>query len=91
MIFQCLKLYGFNRAYAKTKLYMIMHTYDLAIYLENTGATINAVHPGRIKTGIGRNDSHLFHVAKDFLDTVASIDIEKGSLATSLASIRSSA
>lgn len=75
---ECLKLYGFNRAYAKTKLYMIMHTYDLAKQLENTGATINSVHPGRIKTGIGRNDSHLFHVAKDFLDTVASIDIEKG-------------
>jgi NAD(P)-dependent dehydrogenase (short-subunit alcohol dehydrogenase family) len=75
---ECLKLYGFNRAYAKTKLYMIMHTYDLARNLENSGATINAVHPGRIKTGIGRNDSQFFHVAKDFLDTVASIDIEKG-------------
>ena len=57
---------------------MIMHTYDLARNLENTGTTINVVHPGRIKTGIGRNDSHLFHVAKDFLDTFSSIDIEKG-------------
>lgn len=85
---QCLNLYGFNRAYSKTKLYNVMFTYELAQRLANTGATCNCIHPGRIRTGIGRNDTNLFRIAKDVLDYFDSISLEEGasgivSLATS--------
>ncbi len=85
---QCLHLYGFNRAYSKTKLYNVMFTYELAKRLANTGTTCNCIHPGRIRTGIGRNDTNLFRIAKDVLDYFDSISLEEGasgivSLATS--------
>lgn len=75
---QCLNFYGFNRAYSKTKLYNVMFTYELAQRLAGTGATCNCIHPGRIRTGIGRNDTNLFRIAKDLLDFVDSISLEEG-------------
>ncbi len=47
-------------AYRKSKLANIMFTYELARRLEETRITANAVHPGVVATGWGRNTGWLF-------------------------------
>jgi NAD(P)-dependent dehydrogenase (short-subunit alcohol dehydrogenase family) len=44
------------RAYAGSKLANVLHAYELARRLAGTGVTANAVHPGVVATGFGRND-----------------------------------
>lgn len=39
------------RAYARTKRENLLFTFELARRLEGTGVTVNAVHPGPVKTG----------------------------------------
>lgn len=45
---------GFT-AYARSKLAMVMFTYDLAHRLEGTGVTVNACTPGLVATGVLEN------------------------------------
>ena len=69
--------YGGMRAYGKSKLANVLFTYELARRLEGTGVTANAVHPGVVLTGFGRNNTGLmglgfevFHIfARPFLLT----------------------
>jgi NAD(P)-dependent dehydrogenase (short-subunit alcohol dehydrogenase family) len=51
--------YGGWRAYCQSKLANILFTYELASRLEGTGITANAVHPGFVATGFGRNNRGL--------------------------------
>ena len=46
---------GYNspKAYARSKLALILFTYELARRLEGTGVVANALHPGFVATGIG--------------------------------------
>ena len=44
------------RAYAASKLANVLFTYELAHRLEGTGVTANAVDPGLVRTGLGRNN-----------------------------------
>ncbi len=44
------------RAYGQSKLAQVLFTYELARRLEGTGVTVNACHPGVIRTNLGRND-----------------------------------
>lgn len=44
-----------QEAYGRTKLYTVMFTRELAHRLEGTGVTANALHPGVIRTRIGRD------------------------------------
>lgn len=53
---------GFN-AYSQSKLMNIMFTYELARRLEGTGVTANALHPGFVNTGFGRNNTGLMKLA----------------------------
>lgn len=53
---------GFS-AYSQSKLMNIMFTYELARRLEGTGVTANALHPGFVSTGFGRNNSGLMKLA----------------------------
>lgn len=48
---------GFNpvKAYARSKLANILFTRELAVRLQGTGVTVNAVHPGAVGTSIGVN------------------------------------
>lgn len=45
--------YRSARSYGKSKLANVLFTYDLARRLEDTGVTVNAVHPGLVATGFG--------------------------------------
>jgi NAD(P)-dependent dehydrogenase (short-subunit alcohol dehydrogenase family) len=45
------------RAYAHSKLAIVLFTYELARRLEGTGVTANALHPGLVATGFGMHHS----------------------------------
>ena len=48
------------RAYCQSKLANLLFTYELARRLDGSGVTANAVHPGFVATGFGRNNRGLF-------------------------------
>jgi NAD(P)-dependent dehydrogenase (short-subunit alcohol dehydrogenase family) len=48
--------YGGWRAYGQSKLANILFTRELARRLDGTGVTANALHPGVVATGFGRNN-----------------------------------
>lgn len=59
--------YSAIRAYANSKLYNILFTYELARRLGNTGITVNALHPGTVRTNFGKNnDGKLFKLLFKF-------------------------
>lgn len=52
--FQFEQGYYIAQAYARTKLYNVMFTRELARRLEGSGVTVNALHPGMIRSEIGK-------------------------------------
>jgi NAD(P)-dependent dehydrogenase (short-subunit alcohol dehydrogenase family) len=46
---------GFG-AYAQSKMMNLLFTFELARRLEGTGVTVNALHPGFVATGFGKNN-----------------------------------
>jgi len=48
--------YGWTRVYGQSKLANILFTRELAHRLEGTGVTVNALHPGAVATGLGKNN-----------------------------------
>ena len=55
------------RAYGRSKLCNILFTYELARRLEGTGVTVNALHPGLVRTNIARNNGPLGRVVNFFI------------------------
>lgn len=55
--------WGSWRAYGQSKLANVLYTYELARRLEGSGVTVNALHPGVVATGFGRNDGALMRIA----------------------------
>jgi NAD(P)-dependent dehydrogenase (short-subunit alcohol dehydrogenase family) len=53
--FQFARNYSTRAAYARTKLYNILFTRELARRLAGSGVTANALHPGMIRTKIGHD------------------------------------
>jgi len=51
------KKYRGIAAYSQSKLAMIMFSYELSRRLEGTGVTVNALHPGTIRTNLGHGNS----------------------------------
>jgi NAD(P)-dependent dehydrogenase (short-subunit alcohol dehydrogenase family) len=50
------KYRGF-RTYANSKLFNILFSYELARRMEGTGVTVNTLHPGVIRTNLGKNNN----------------------------------
>lgn len=48
--------FGGQRAYAQSKLANLMFTYELARRLGSSGVTVNALHPGLVRTNFGRDN-----------------------------------
>jgi NAD(P)-dependent dehydrogenase (short-subunit alcohol dehydrogenase family) len=51
--------YGIGRAYAQSKLALLLFTYELARRLRTSSVTVNAVHPGLVATRFGRDNGRL--------------------------------
>ena len=51
--------YGWMRAYARSKLAIVLFTRELARRLQGTGVTCNAVDPGPVASGIGSDNPGL--------------------------------
>jgi NAD(P)-dependent dehydrogenase (short-subunit alcohol dehydrogenase family) len=51
--FQFARAYSVGKAYARTKLYNVLFTRELARRLAGSGVTANALHPGVIRSQIG--------------------------------------
>lgn len=47
------------RAFGETKMANLLFTFELARRLENTGITVNAIHPGLTRSGLMRESSFL--------------------------------
>jgi NAD(P)-dependent dehydrogenase (short-subunit alcohol dehydrogenase family) len=52
--------YNGYKGYGASKTAQLLTVWELAEQLEGTGVTINAVHPGGVRTNIGMNNSLLF-------------------------------
>ena len=65
------------RAYGRSKLCNIMFTYELARRLEGTGVTVNALHPGLVRTNIARNNGLLGRAVNYFIGA-RGMDAERG-------------
>ena len=55
------------RAYGRSKLCNILFTYELARRLEGAKVTVNALHPGLVRTNIARNNGILGRVVNAFI------------------------
>lgn len=51
--------YGWTKVYGQSKLANLLFTRELARRLEGTGVTVNALHPGAVATGLGKNNGRL--------------------------------
>ncbi|MBI5288238.1 MAG: SDR family oxidoreductase [Chloroflexi bacterium] len=75
--------YSGTRAYGQSKLANVLHAYELARRLAGTGVTANALHPGVVRTGFGKNNpgvvGTLFGVAQVIARPVY-ISPERGAL-----------
>lgn len=75
-------------AYSRSKLCNVLYTYELARRLKGTGVTVNALHPGLVRTNIARNNGLLGRVVNLFIGA-RGIDASAG--AESLVYLASSA
>ena len=55
------------QAYGRSKLCNVLFTYELARRLEGSGVTVNALHPGLVRTSIARNNGILGRIANLFI------------------------
>jgi NAD(P)-dependent dehydrogenase (short-subunit alcohol dehydrogenase family) len=51
--------YRWTKVYGQSKLANLLFTRELARRLEGSGVTVNALHPGAVATGLGRNNGAL--------------------------------
>jgi NAD(P)-dependent dehydrogenase (short-subunit alcohol dehydrogenase family) len=69
--------YFFQRAYAQSKLANVMFTYELASHLDGSGVTVNAFHPGFVKTNMGAHYNWLVRMLKPLIFRTG-IPVEEG-------------
>lgn len=74
---QSIRGFNWDRSYSRSKLMNLLFTYELAKRCQGKTITINAIHPGLVKTNIGRNDTFYLKIGKAMADLFA-IPVEKG-------------
>lgn len=52
--------FGFFKAYAQSKLLLNIASFTLAKSLQGSGVTLNCIHPGAVRTGLGSNNANNF-------------------------------
>lgn len=82
------KNYSGFAVYSQSKLLNILFTYELARRLEGTGVTVNAVHPGFVSSGFGKNNGMLMRLVLKLLSPVAKNVDDGASTSIYLASSR---
>lgn len=65
------------QAYGRSKLCNVLFTYELARRLAGSGVTVNALHPGLVRTSIARNNGLLGRMANFFIG-VRGVSATKG-------------
>lgn len=75
---QGLRHYSGWRAYGLSKLANLLFTFELARRLEGLSVTANALHPGFVATGFGRNSSGLIRAAMAVAQRFGAISPEEG-------------
>ncbi|MBN2663790.1 MAG: SDR family NAD(P)-dependent oxidoreductase [Bacteroidales bacterium] len=58
--------YGGYRGYGASKTAQLMTVWELSDLLQNTGVTINAMHPGAVKSNIGTNNGKMYNFFSRF-------------------------
>jgi NAD(P)-dependent dehydrogenase (short-subunit alcohol dehydrogenase family) len=66
------------KGYARSKLAMILFTYELARRLGDSGATVNALHPGHVATNIWKTDFGLIGPALKWVMGLFALSPEQG-------------
>ncbi len=71
---------GYNAmgAYGQSKAMNILFTYELARRLEDTGVTANALHPGFVATGFGRNNGWFVNGILNLIQPLMAKDADEG-------------
>ena len=69
--------YSLMNSYGASKLMNVLFTYELARRLEDTAITVNAVHPGVVRTRFGHDTSRVWSIMVRFLQMFA-ISPQKG-------------
>jgi retinol dehydrogenase 12 len=64
--------------YSNSKLMNILFTYELAERLAGTGITVNALHPGVVRSGFGKNNGALVAMVFNLLQGLGGISAEQG-------------
>lgn len=73
------KGYNIMRAYAQSKLANILFTIQLSKILSDTNITVNCLHPGRVRTDIGKkNTGWLASTAWSLFLKLSSVTVEEG-------------
>jgi NAD(P)-dependent dehydrogenase (short-subunit alcohol dehydrogenase family) len=70
--------YRSYRAYANSKLANLLFTYELTRRLEGTGVTVNALHPGFVRSNFGRRGRKWYIRILFDLARIFAISVEKG-------------
>jgi len=76
------RIYNGLQAYSNSKLMTVVYTKELAIRLQGSKVTINAIHPGNVKTNIGMNDNNLLFKLIWRIRSIFNIPVEKGAETT---------
>ncbi len=76
---QSVRGFNWDNSYSRSKLMNLLFTYELAKRVAGKSITVNAIHPGLVKTNIGKNDTLFLKIGKAMADLFA-LSVEKGAL-----------